>query len=333
MKLAIVGLGRMGGNMARRLMRGGHECVVYDVDAEARNRLASDGAVAAADLQALVAALAPPRTVWVMVPSGAITDSTIQELAGLMSPGDTIIDGGNGNFKASIERARALRERGIEMLDVGTSGGVRGLERGYCLMIGGRAEAAERHAPIFSTLAPGRDGVVQTPARAAGKGERTTAEAGWLHCGPSGSGHYVKMIHNGIEYGMMQAFAEGFALLATANGEKLPPDRRFDLDCGAIAELWRRGSVVSSWLLDLTADALAEDGSLDGYSAQVQDSGEGRWTVETAIEQAVPAHVLTAALFARFRSRQDDAFADKLLSAMRFKFGGHVAPGAKPEQQ
>ncbi len=261
-----------------------------------------------------------------MVPAGAITDATIAELAGLLSPGDTIIDGGNSNFKATIARAKELRARGIEMLDVGTSGGVFGAERGYCLMVGGTAAAAARHAQIFATLSPGQAGAARTPSRAAGLTSETSAEEGWLHCGPSGAGHYVKMVHNGIEYGMMQAFAEGFALLETADSPELPLEHRLDLDCAGIAELWRRGSVISSWLLDLTADALAENPSLDGFSAQVQDSGEGRWTVEAAIEQAVPAHVLTAALFSRFRSRQNNAFADRMLSAMRFKFGGHTAP-------
>jgi len=328
MKIGMVGLGRMGANMVRRLLRGGHQCVVYDLDTDARQRLAEEGAFAAPDLAQLVAALARPRAVWVMVPSGAITDATVARLADLLSPGDTLIDGGNSNFNETIERAAMLGERGISMLDVGTSGGVLGLDRGYCLMIGGSAQAAAQCAPIFKTLAPGRDSVAATPARRENPALGGSAEEGWLHCGGSGAGHYVKMIHNGIEYGMMQAFAEGFALFATANDAKLAPARRFDLDCAAIAELWRRGSVVSSWLLDLTADALAENPTLEGYAPQVQDSGEGRWTVETAIEQAVPAHVLTAALYARFRSRQSNDYGEKLLSAMRYKFGGHVAPKA-----
>lgn len=330
MRIAMVGLGRMGANMARRLLRAGHQCVVYDIDAGARERLAAEGAEAAVDLPALAAALPAPRTIWLMVPAGAITDATIAHLADLMSPGDTLIDGGNSNFKATTERARMLQARGIAMLDVGTSGGVFGLERGYCLMIGGPTEVAARHAPIFAALAPGRGGVERTPARAAALAGETSAEEGWLHCGGSGAGHFVKMVHNGIEYGMMQALAEGFALFASANDDQLPPERRFDLDCAAIAELWRRGSVVSSWLLDLTADALAENPALAGFSAQVRDSGEGRWTIEAAIEQGVPAHVLTAALFARFRSRQDNAFADRLLSAMRYKFGGHVSRDSPP---
>ncbi len=323
MRLGMVGLGRMGNNMVRRLQRGGHECVVYDPSAAARDSLVDAGAAPAADLAALVAGLEAPRTVWLMVPAGAITESTIAALGELLAPGDTVIDGGNSNFNDTIARAERLEARGITMLDVGTSGGVFGLERGYCLMIGGDKAAVERHAPIFATLAPGHGEIPRTPARV---GDVTNAEEGWLHCGVAGAGHFVKMVHNGIEYGMMQAYAEGFALFESANSEKLPERRRFDLDCAAIAEVWRRGSVVSSWLLDLTADALAENPGLEGFSAQVQDSGEGRWTVEAALEQAVPAHVLTAALFARFRSRQEDAFGDKLLSAMRFKFGGHTAP-------
>jgi 6-phosphogluconate dehydrogenase len=324
MRIAMIGLGRMGSNMARRLMRAGCECVVHDVDAAAREKLAAEGAHAAPDLAALVAALPAPRIVWVMVPAGDITETTLAALADLLSPGDAIIEGGNSNFKDSVRRSKTLAARGVAMLDVGVSGGVHGLERGYCLMIGGDAATVAHCAPIFAALAPGRGDIPRMPARASNA--ETNVEQGWLHCGGSGAGHYVKMVHNGIEYGMMQAFAEGFALFESANDAKLPADRRFEFDCAAIAELWRRGSVVSSWLLDLTADALAENPSLQGFSSQVQDSGEGRWTVEAAIEQAQPAHVLTAALFARFRSRQEDAFADKLLSAMRYKFGGHVAP-------
>ncbi|SCW66022.1 6-phosphogluconate dehydrogenase [Sphingobium faniae] len=326
MQIAMIGLGRMGSNMARRLMRGGHDVVVYDVDAAARARLVAEGAVAVETLEALAEALVPPRSVWVMVPAGDVTENTIASLTSILSPGDTVIDGGNSHYKNTIARSEKLAEYGVAMLDVGTSGGVFGLDRGYCLMIGGTDEVAARHAPIFDTLAPGSGDVERTPARLAKGAAEGSCEDGWLHCGRSGSGHYVKMVHNGIEYGMMQAFAEGFALFESAGDPGLPENRRFDLDCAAIAELWRRGSVVSSWLLDLTADALAENPTLDGFSSQVQDSGEGRWTVEAAIEQAVPAHVLTAALFARFRSRQVDAFGDRVLSAMRFKFGGHVAP-------
>jgi 6-phosphogluconate dehydrogenase len=326
MRIGIVGAGRMGGNMALRLLRGGHEVVIQDVSPEAMAPIAAEGALAAASLADMVAALPAPRSVWVMVPAGRITADTVAALSALLAPGDTVIDGGNSNFKATILRAQALGEHGIAMLDVGTSGGVHGLDRGYCLMVGGPAEAAARHAPIFATLAPGRGEIERTPARTRGLGSTGSAEDGWLHCGPSGSGHYVKMVHNGIEYGMMQAYAEGFALLATAGDEALPEDRRFDLDAGAIAELWRRGSVVTSWLLDLTADALAETPDLAPYAPQVQDSGEGRWTVEAAVEQGVAAPVLTAALYERFRSRLEDGFGDRLLSAMRYKFGGHTAP-------
>jgi len=326
MRLAMVGLGRMGANMVRRLLRGGHELVVYDIDPAARERLAGEGAVAVASLAELREALPAPRTVWVMVPSGQSTEDMLSALSEELAPGDTIIDGGNSHFKDSVARAERLASAGISLLDVGTSGGTHGLERGYCLMIGGPAEVAERHAPIFRTLAPGAGEIARTPSREARGGAAESCEEGWLHCGPAGAGHYVKMVHNGIEYGMMQAFAEGFALFDSAAEERLAANRRYELDKAAIAELWRRGSVVSSWLLDLIADSLAENPSLDGFSAQVQDSGEGRWTVEAATEQAVPAYVLTASLFARFRSRQDDSFADRLLSAMRFKFGGHVAP-------
>ena len=328
MKLGIVGLGRMGANMARRLMRGGHDCVVFDVNAAAREDLAAEGAAVADSLAALVAVLPTPRTVWVMVPSGVITDQTVITLAQVLAPGDTLIDGGNSHFKSTVARAEMLAAMHIDMLDVGTSGGVHGLERGYCLMVGGKPQVVARNAAIFETLAPGIGDVTRTPARTRGLASGDTAEHGWLHCGPSGAGHYVKMIHNGIEYGMMQAFAEGFALMESAASSALAENRRFDLDTGAIAELWRRGSVVTSWLLDLTADALAETPDLAPYSPEVQDSGEGRWTVEAAIDQSIPAPVLTAALYERFRSRQDNAFADRLLSAMRYKFGGHTAPKA-----
>jgi 6-phosphogluconate dehydrogenase len=326
MKIGMVGLGRIGTNLVRWLRKFGHDCVVYDTSAEARKKLAEDGAEPVDNLAALVAALPEPRTVWIMVPSGAITDQTTSALSGLLEPGDTLIDGGNSHFKTTVARASGLSANGIGMLDVGTSGGVFGLERGYCLMIGGSKEVVARHRTIFEALSPGVAAAPRTAARTRGEDDATTAEQGWLHCGPSGAGHYVKMVHNGIEYGMMQAFAEGFALLDSAGGDGIPDERRFDLDCGAIAELWRRGSVVTSWLLDLTADALAESPDHAPYSAQVQDSGEGRWTVEAAVEQSIPAPVLTAALFERFRSRQDNPFADKLISAMRYKFGGHTAP-------
>lgn len=328
MQIGIVGAGRMGGNMALRLLRGGHEVVVHDPSVEAMQPVVAEGGRAVESLAAMISALAAPRTVWVMVPAGAITEQVVEELSNLLSPGDTLIDGGNSNFKSTIERAEMLSAKGIVMLDVGTSGGVHGLTRGYCLMVGGETAAVERNAPIFATLAPGMGEIERTPARLRGLGSSETAEHGWLHCGPSGAGHYVKMIHNGIEYGMMQAMAEGFALMASAGSDKLPANRRFDIDCGAVAELWRRGSVVTSWLLDLTADSLAETPDLAPYSAQVQDSGEGRWTVESAVEQSVAAPVLTAALYERFRSRTSEGFGDKLLSAMRYKFGGHTAPKA-----
>ena len=324
MQIGIVGAGKMGGNMAQRLLRGGHQVAIQDINPAAYAPIVADGATGAATLAELVGQLTAPRTVWLMVPAGAITDSTIAKLADLLEPGDTMIDGGNSHFKDSVVRAAMLAGKQIDMLDVGTSGGVFGLARGYCLMVGGAKAAAERNAPIFATLAPGAGDIPRTPARAATATD--TAEQGWLYCGPAGAGHYVKMIHNGIEYGMMQAYAEGFALLASADSAGVPEQRRYDLDTGAIAELWRRGSVVTSWLLDLSADALVESPDLAPYSPQVQDSGEGRWTVEAALEQQVSAPVLTLSLFERFRSRTADGFGDRLLSAMRFKFGGHVAP-------
>lgn len=323
MQLGMVGLGRMGGNIVRRLMRAGHECAVFDADPATVEKLAAEGARPAADLAALVAQLEAPRAVWVMLPHGRITEDTIAALGALLSPGDVVIDGGNTHFHDDVRRAAELREKGVEYLDVGTSGGVWGLERGYCLMIGGEAPVVQRLAPLFETLAPGVGDIARTPARTDAV-ETATAERGWLHCGPAGAGHFVKMIHNGIEYGMMQAMAEGFDIMRSANKPQVPAERRYELPLADIAELWRRGSVVSSWLLDLAADALAENESLSNYSGVVQDSGEGRWTVETAIEEAVPAEVLTAALYTRFRSRQDHTYAEKVLSALRFKFGGHV---------
>jgi 6-phosphogluconate dehydrogenase len=324
MKLGMIGLGRMGGNMVRRLLRGGHQCVVYDLSADAVSALAHDGAIGAASFGDLVAKLEPPRAVWIMVPAGDATERTVHALAEHLEPGDTIIDGGNSFFKDDVRRANELRQSGIQYLDVGTSGGVWGLDRGYCLMIGGPAGAVSRLDPIFQTLAPGRGTVAPTPGRNPG-----TAESGYLHCGPEGAGHFVKMVHNGIEYGLMQAYAEGFDIFRNASSASLPEAYRYNLDLAAIAELWRRGSVVGSWLLDLTAAALAEDPALAGYTGYVQDSGEGRWTVMTAVEEAVPADVLSAALYARFRSRQEHTFAEKVLSAMRHKFGGHVeAPPA-----
>jgi 6-phosphogluconate dehydrogenase len=321
MQLGMIGLGRMGGNMVERLLRGGHDCVVYDRSPEAVARSAARGAVGADSLAGLVRQLRPPRAVWVMVPSGPPTEATVRELAGLLEPGDCVIDGGNSFYKDDVRRARELAARGLHYVDVGTSGGVWGAARGYCLMIGGPPEAVRRLDPIFRTLAPGRGDLPRTPGREQAGG---TAEEGYLHCGPAGAGHFVKMIHNGIEYGLMQAYAEGFDLFRRANADEVPPESRYDFNLADIAELWRRGSVVSSWLLDLTAQALLEDPTLERYTGYVQDSGEGRWTVLTALEQATPADVLTSALFTRFRSRQDHTFAEKVLSAMRQKFGGHV---------
>jgi len=321
MQIGMVGLGRMGANMARRLMRGGHQVVAFDMNADNVSKLAGEGATGAAALEEFVAKLAAPRVAWVMVPAGEATEQTVTALAALMQPGDTIIDGGNSYFKDDVRRARQLAPKGIHYLDVGTSGGVWGAERGYCLMIGGPAEAATRLSPIFRTLAPGRGDIARTPGRDKLGG---TAEEGFLYCGPSGAGHFVKMVHNGIEYGLMQAYAEGFDIFRNASSKELPADLRYDLNLPDIAELWRRGSVVGSWLLDLTAIALAENPTLSNYSGYVQDSGEGRWTVMAAVEEAVPADVLTAALYTRFRSRQEHTFAEKVLSAMRHQFGGHV---------
>ena len=320
MQLGMIGLGRMGANMARRLMRGGHECVVYDRSPDAVAKLASEGARGTESLAALIAGLAKPRAVWVMVPAGEPTEQTVAELGELLEPGDTVIDGGNSFFKDDVRRAGTLATKGIRYLDVGTSGGVFGLERGYSLMVGGDPDAFRQLQPVLATLAPGRGTIARTPGRTDGG----TAEDGYLHCGPSGSGHFVKMIHNGIEYGVMQAFAEGFDILRGAAGEKVAPEIRYQLPIADVAEVWRRGSVLSSWLLDLTAKALAEDPQLAKFSGHVEDSGEGRWTVMAAIEEAVPADVIATALFTRFRSRQDHTFAEKVLSAMRFQFGGHV---------
>lgn len=322
MQIAMVGLGRMGGNMARRLLRGGHACVVHDPNSQAMATLVAEGAIGVDSLEALAQQLAPPRVAWLMVPAGAMTEQVLLELAGHFTADDVIVDGGNSYFKDAVRRAKQLAERGIHYLDVGTSGGVWGLERGYCLMIGGTAEAVRRLKPIFDTLAPGAAGIPPSPGRTPGG----SAEHGYLYCGPSGAGHFVKMIHNGIEYGLMQAYAEGFDILRNAQAQVLPADERYALDLADIAELWRRGSVVTSWLLDLSAAALARDPQLAHYSGFVQDSGEGRWAVQAAIDEAVPAEVLTAALYARFRSRQEHTFAEKLLSAMRQGFGGHLEP-------
>jgi 6-phosphogluconate dehydrogenase len=324
MQIGIVGLGRMGANIARRLMRSGHTCVVHDRDAAPGRQLAAEGATAVASFGDLVEALGGPRVVWLMLPAGEATEAAIAELSGLLEAGDTLIDGGNTFWKDDVRRARELKARGLHYLDVGTSGGVWGLERGYCLMIGGDKAVVDRLDPIFAALAPGKGDIPATSVR---RGRDPRPEQGYLHAGPSGAGHFVKMIHNGIEYGMMQAIAEGFDILKNAGSQRLPPELRLAVDVADVAEVWRRGSVITSWLLDLTAAALAEDAALAGYSGHVEDSGEGRWTVQAAIEEAVPAEVLTAALYARFRSRQDHTFAEKVLSAMRKGFGGHVEPG------
>ena len=326
MQIGMIGLGRMGGNMVRRLLRGGHECVVYDLNPSAVAELVADGGSGSGTLDEFVARLKPPRTAWVMVPAGDPTESMVKALGEKMEKGDAIVDGGNTYYKDDVRRARALSEKGIFYVDAGTSGGVWGLDRGYCLMIGGENEAVQRLAPIWQTLAPGRGSIPPSPGR---EGKKSTAEDGWLHCGPVGAGHFVKMVHNGIEYGLMQAYAEGFDIFRNATSKDLPDGHRFDLDLADIAELWRRGSVVSSWLLDLTASALAENPDLSEFTGAVEDSGEGRWTVQAAIEEAVPVNVLAASLFDRFRSRQEHTFGDKMLSAMRNKFGGHVEHPAK----
>jgi 6-phosphogluconate dehydrogenase len=323
MQLGMVGLGRMGGNIVRRLMRHGHGGVVYDRDAKAVTGLAGEGATAARSLDDLVTKLAKPRAIWVMLPAGEPTETAVMQLGASMDADDVLIDGGNSHFKDDVRRARGLAAKGVHYLDVGTSGGVWGLDRGYCMMIGGDRAAVERLDPIFAALAPGEGNIPRTPGR---DGHDPRAERGYLHCGPSGAGHFVKMIHNGIEYGLMQAYAEGFSILRSAGTDARPEGERYDLDLADIAEVWRRGSVVSSWLLDLTAGALAGDPKLEGFKGYVEDSGEGRWTVTTAVEQAVPATVLSAALYARFRSREEVSFADRVLSAMRKGFGGHVEP-------
>jgi len=345
MQLGMIGLGRMGGNIVRRLMRDGHECVVYDVNPQAVAEVEAEGAVGAGSPADLVARLTPPRAAWVMVPAAFATE-TVEELARHMERGDTVIDGGNSWYRDDVDRAAALAPRGVHHVDVGTSGGVFGLERGYCLMIGGEREPVERLDPIFRTLAPGVGAAPRTPGPA---GQPTPAELGYLHCGPPGAGHFVKMVHNGIEYGIMAAYAEGFNVLHHANAGKDggraadaetaplrdPQYYRYDIDVAAVAEVWRRGSVVASWLLDLTAAALAESPGLEDFAGRVSDSGEGRWTVAAAIDEGVPAHVLTAALFERFSSRGEADFGDRLLSAMRKQFGGHVEqhasePGTRP---
>ena len=326
MQLGMIGLGRMGANMTRRLIRGGHQMVVSDLSPDAVKQLGGEGAIASSSLKDLVSKLTPPRAAWIMVPAGEPTDKTVLALLDSMQPGDTVIDGGNSYFKDDVRRSKLCAAKGVHYVDVGTSGGVWGLERGYCMMIGGPKEAVQRLDPIFKTLAPGRGDIPRTPGREKISG---TAEDGYIHCGPSGSGHFVKMVHNGIEYGMMQAYAEGFDIFKNATSKELPEDIRYDLNLADIAEVWRRGSVVASWLLDLTAMALIENPTLSEYSGFVQDSGEGRWTIQAAIDEAVPAEVLSAALYTRFRSRQEHTFAEKILSAMRQKFGGHVEPKVK----
>src|SRR5438128_4506782 len=325
MQIGMVGLGRMGGNMARRLMRGGHKVVAWARNPKVVQELAGEGAVGTTTLDDFVAKLAAPRVAWVMVPAGAATEQVVMDLARRLSPGDTLIDGGNSYFKDDVRRSRALRERRINYLDVGTSGGVWGLERGYCLMIGGDRAVVERLDPIFRTLAPGMGTISRTPGREKRSG---TAEHGYLYCGPSGAGHFVKMIHNGIEYGLMQAYAEGLDVFKNAGSTDLEPDLRYELNIPDITEVWRRGSVVSSWLLDLTAQALVENPSLSNFTGVVQDSGEGRWTLIAAIEEGVSVNVLSASLFARFRSRQEHTFAERVLPARRHKVGGPTHPPA-----
>jgi 6-phosphogluconate dehydrogenase len=327
MQIGFVGLGRMGGNMVRRLMKAGHKCVVFDINADARKALAKDGAVDAPSLEKLVEALSgETRAVWIMLPAGAITEKTVEQLAGLLDKDDIVIDGGNSFYKDDIRRAKALAAKNIRYVDCGTSGGIWGIDRGYCMMIGGDRKSVDHLDPIFATLAPGTGDIPRTPGR--GKLD-PRAEQGYIHAGPAGAGHFVKMVHNGIEYGLMQAYAEGFDILRNKDSTDLPEDERFELNMPDIAEVWRRGSVISSWLLDLSAMALAKDPELSKFSGYVQDSGEGRWTVEAAIEEAVPADVLSSALFTRFRSRQEHNFAEKILSAMRLGFGGHIE-GTEP---
>jgi 6-phosphogluconate dehydrogenase len=332
MQLGMIGLGRMGANLVRRLLHGGHECVVFDIDRAAVEQLEGEGAIGAASLDDFVAKLAPPRAAWIMVPA-AYAGQTAQDLADRMEPGDIVIDGGNSYYRDDIDRAAALRPRGIHYVDVGTSGGVHGLQRGFCLMIGGEEKIVAHLDPIFATLAPGVDAVTRTRGR---QGTPTTAEHGYLHCGPTGAGHFVKMVHNGIEYGLMAAYAEGLAILRKANvgatertaDAETAPLRdpsfyQYDIDIAEVAEVWRRGSVIGSWLLDLTAAALYADPDVAGFSGRVSDSGEGRWTVMAAVDEGVPAHVLTTALYERFSSRGEADFANKIMSAMRKEFGGH----------
>ena len=326
MQLGVIGLGRMGANIVRRLTRAGHACVVYDRDPAPGKALEAEGATAVDSLTALIEALAAPRTVWIMLPAGAATETTIELLRPLLKRGDCVIDGGNSYWRDDVRRGKSLAADGIDYMDVGVSGGVWGLTRGFCMMIGGKQETAERLDPIFQTLAPGRGEIAQTPGR---EGRDPRVEQGYLYAGPCGAGHFVKMVHNGVEDGLMQAYAEGFDILRNANASGVDPDHRFTLDVADIAEVWRRGSVVSSWLLDLTANALAREERLESYSGYVEDSGEGRWTLQAAMDESVPAEVLSAALYARFRSRQEHTFAEKVISAMRKGFGGHLEPQQK----
>jgi 6-phosphogluconate dehydrogenase len=332
-QLGMVGLGRMGSNLVRRLMRDGHDCVVYDVNPDATKQLAGEGADGASSLKEMAEKLDAPRTIWVMVPAGEITESTVKDVAEVLDKGDAIIDGGNSYYRDDIRRAEMVGEKGIDYIDSGTSGGVFGLDRGFCLMIGGPDAAVERLDPIFKTIAPGVESAERTPGRG---GDPDTAENGYLHCGPAGAGHFVKMVHNGIEYGVMAAYAEGLNILKNANAGKVEREKdaetaplehpeyyRYDIDIPQVAEVWRRGSVISSWLLDLTAASLQQSGDLSDFEGRVSDSGEGRWTSIAAIEEGVPAGVLTTALYERFASRNLDDFADRVLSAMRYQFGGH----------
>ncbi|WP_182086770.1 phosphogluconate dehydrogenase (NAD(+)-dependent, decarboxylating) [Aureimonas sp. ME7] len=321
MQIAIIGLGRMGGNITRRLMQHGHECLVYDRNAETVSALSGEGAKGASSLADLAKAFSDRKVFWVMLPAGEPTEAAIRDLGALCAPGDVVIDGGNTFYKDDIRRSKELAEKDVAYVDVGTSGGVWGLERGYCMMIGGPEDTVRDLDPIFDALAPGAGAIERTRGRDAAD---SRAERGYIHAGPAGAGHFVKMVHNGIEYGLMQAYAEGFDILKTKNSPLLPEDERFELNLPDIAEVWRRGSVISSWLLDLTAIALAGDKDLHRFSGNVADSGEGRWTLEAAMEEAVPVNVLSAALYARYRSRQEATFGDKMLSAMRFGFGGHV---------
>lgn len=323
MQLGMVGLGRMGGNIVRRVLRTGHACVVDDRDPKLSERLSGEGAFAAESLKGLVAVMERRRHVWLMLPAGEATEETLHQLSPILDAGDVLIDGGNSFYKDDIRRARELAAMGLHYVDVGTSGGIWGIERGYCLMIGGEKEIIDRLDPIFSVLATGAGNIPCTPNR---EGRDARVERGYIHAGPSGAGHFVKMVHNGIEYGVMQAYAEGFEILKQASAKELPAELRFDLDLSDAAEVWRRGSVISSWLLDLTASALAADRKLSNFEGYVMDSGEGRWAINAAIEEAVPVPVLSAALYARFGSRQQQSFANKLLSAMRNGFGGHQEP-------